>query len=56
MEYLNFYMIEYIDRNIKEIILVARDGYTIEKIFSLFNKNIKIKTHYICSTHSEYIN
>lgn len=36
-----------IDRNIKEIILVARDGYTIEKIFSLFNKNNKIKTHYI---------
>lgn len=36
-----------IDKNIKEVIFVARDGYTIEKIFNLFNKNNEIKTHYI---------
>lgn len=36
-----------IDKNIKEVIFVARDGYTIEKIFNLFNKNNEIKIHYI---------
>lgn len=35
------------NKNIKEVIFVARDGYTIEKIFNLFNKNNKIKTHYM---------
>lgn len=35
------------EKNINEVIFVARDGYTIQKIFNLFNKDNKIKTHYV---------
>ena len=42
-------------KKISDIIFVARDGYTLEKIFNLFKHN-DIKTHYIYASRQIYIN
>ncbi len=42
-------------RNIKEILFVARDGYTLKKVFDLFEHK-DIKTHYIYAPRQVFTN
>ncbi|MEI0532266.1 HAD-IA family hydrolase [Brachyspira pilosicoli] len=44
---------EVIKENIKDVLFIARDGYTIEKIFNLINDNkYNINTYYLYSSRS----
>ena len=43
---------EIIKENIKDIIFIARDGYTIQKIFNIINNNKNIKDYYIYAQRS----
>ena len=43
---------EVVKENIKDIIFVARDGYTIQKIFNLIKKEYDIQSYYIYASRS----
>lgn len=34
-------------RNLTDIFFIARDGFTLKKIFDMMNKNLNVKSHYI---------